>query len=132
MNKTLFLILLLLVNSALLCLASLLFPLNYVLGTATLSALTAAIVSGILWTFIIMVAVFVGQQVKIKELNKLLAVLYYITVNYIALWLLARFPYLGGFGVSRFTWVAALAFIATFAQWGAWELTAKSTPKKEE
>lgn len=113
------------VNSLLLWLASTFYPTYYVLGNANLTSLLAAVVAGLVWTAVVWKSMVFTKKLKIKDSDMLKMTLYFLAVNFVTLWLVARFSGLFGFGVVSYIWVFALAFVANLAQWGAWALTSK-------
>lgn len=113
------------VNSLLLWLAALVYPAYYVLGNARLGSYLAAVVAGLVWTAVIWKAMALTQKLGIKDKEMLKQALFYLAVNFVTLWVVARFSALFGFGVSSYIWVLALAFVANLVQWGAWALTSK-------
>ncbi len=98
------------INSLLLYLASLVFPGNFVLGTAKHSILVAAILSGFLWTLLLWLSKYIQIRIKVKgELKKSL---FFFGVNFVSLWLVARFAPYTGFGVTSFVYPLGLAAVA--------------------
>ena len=113
------------VDSLLLWLASLFYPTYYVLGNANLTNILAAVVAGLVWTAIVWKSMMFTTKLGIKKNDILKNTAFYLVVNFVALWIVARFSALFGFGVTSYVWVFALAFIANLVQWGAWSLTSK-------
>lgn len=113
------------VNSVLLWLASYLYPSYYVLGNARLSSLMAAVIAGLVWTVFVWKLMLLSKKVGIKDKEAAKMGLYCLVINFVVLWVMARFSALFGFGVARFVWVFVLAFVANLLQWGAWSLTSK-------
>lgn len=114
-----------LIDSLLLWLANMFYPAYYVLGNARLSALLAAIVAGLVWTAVVWKSMMLYKKLGIKDSDMVKSMLFWLAVNFVTLWLVARFSALFGFGVTSFVWVFALAFVANLVQWGTWALTSK-------
>ena len=113
------------VDSLLLWLASMFYPTYYVLGNANLTNILAAVVAGLVWTAIVWKSMMFTTKLGIKKNDILKNTAFYLVVNFVALWIVARFSALFGFGVTSYVWVFALAFISNLVQWGAWSLTSK-------
>lgn len=113
------------VNALLLWLASTFYPTYYVLGNARLTSVLAAVVAGLVWTAVVWKAMAFTKKLGIKDSDMLKMSLYFLAVNFVALWIIARFSALFGFGVTSYTWVFTLAFVANLLQWGVWALTSK-------
>lgn len=114
-----------LVGSLLLWLANMLYPTYYVLGNANLTGVLAAIVTGLVWTAVVWKSMVFTKKLGIKDNDMLKQALYFLVVNFITLWVIARFSALFGFGVVSYFWVFALAFVANLVQWGVWAITSK-------
>lgn len=81
----------------------------------------ATIASGAIWTALVFFAEpAVGLfKFKVKGTGQMLV--FYFAANFVALWITARLaPYLG-FGTTRFVWLAGLAIVADFVQFGIWK-----------
>jgi len=65
--------------------------------------------------------VFKDLEIKIKD-EKHMA-LAYLAVNFVTVWMLARFAFFTGFGVSSYVYVAILVLIANFVQFAVWKGT---------
>lgn len=113
------------INALLLYFANMLYPMYFVLGNAYFGVLSAALVASLVWTLLVWNAMPLSKWLKIKEKEALKMAAFYLVVNFIALWVIARFSLMFGFGVASFKWVGALAFMANILQWLGWSLTAK-------
>lgn len=108
------------VNIALLYLANKLFPLYYTLGNNLFTPMQAAVFSGLIWNWVLWNA---GSELKKFELDTKSAMgmmLEYLAINFVTVWLIARFAYMTGFGVASFLYVFGLAFVANFVQYKVW------------
>ena len=132
MNKLLVFTLLLIANSILLYIASLIFPGNFVLGNQYFSSTIATFVGGLLWTLLLWLAILVGEEYKLKNKGDAVVKVYYLAANFAILWLIARIPFISGFGVTSFVWVLILALIATLVQWGVWKAHKNYQPAKKK
>lgn len=103
-------------DSLLLYLASVVFPTAYALGTFKLSILWAAIVAGFIWTVLVWFSEPIVSIIKLKVSDKM-KMFFYLLVNFVALWLVARIAPYSGFGVASFVWAFLLALVANFAQY---------------
>jgi len=100
-----------------------------VLGNAKLTLINAAILAGLIWTVIIWYGMPLAKSIGIKESDKIKMPIFYLILNFFALWIVARFSAFLGFGVISYIWVFILAFIANFIQWGGWTISEKVTSK---
>ncbi len=109
-------------NSILLYLAFMVFPQYFMLGTFRMSAIAATIVAGGVWTLLVMLVDPLVKRFKLK-INGVpqMTVLYWLA-NFVALWITARLAPFTGFGVSRFVWILALAFVANLVQFALWKV----------
>lgn len=110
-----------LLNSILLHLATTFYPLNFVLGNFWLSKLQATLWAGFWVTALVWSARTVSERLNIKLEGRLRMFLFYWLANAAAIWLVARFAPLTGFGISRFTWAIGLGLVMNVAQWGLWQ-----------
>lgn len=95
-------------------------PQYFTLGNKAMSAVWAAIASGLVWTFLEWIAGPIANMAfKIK--GEMLMFGFYFVVNFIALWLTARMAPVFGFGVVGFTWIALLAIVADIFQSLVWK-----------
>ncbi len=105
-------------NSLVLYLAHLYNPINIVLGTASLSAQTAAVVSGFLLTVLCRIAKRVILRFKIPGLKGRYSMFaYYFVINSVAIWLIARMAPITGLGIRAFYWAFVLGFATSLVQW---------------
>lgn len=105
-----------LVNSLVVYLLSGLFPNKIVLGNEFLSPLAAVLITGLL----VMVIDHLGKHAnafKFKLKKREYKFGYYLAVNTVAFWLLARIPFLTGYGIARFYWAIVLGVVTTIVQW---------------
>ena len=114
-----------LVNSAVLYVASLLFPGNVVLGNWRFGALEAAIYAGFCVTFFVWVLWDFAMAKTVKFDAKIVTFGYFWSANILSFWLVSRFPRYAGFGMSDYVWALLVAFIAYFAQRLAFKLVTK-------
>ena len=105
-----------LLDSLLLYLATVVYPAAYTLGTFRLSTLWAAILAGFIWTVLVFFSEPIVAIVKLKVPDTMKLV-FYLFVNFVALWLVARIAFFSGFGVASFVWVFVLALVANFVQY---------------
>ncbi len=105
------------VNSLIIYLASMLYPVNFVLGTNLISPFWAIVISGFLLTIICKIARPVVQMVGLKPKGRFMMLAFYWLVNAAAIWLIARVPAFSGFGISRFSWAIGLGFVTNLGQW---------------
>ncbi len=131
MNKLLVFTLLFIGNLILLYIANLVFPGNFVLGNQYFSSTIAAFVAGLLWTLLLWLAILVGQEYKLENKGSAVMGIYYLAINFVTLWVIARIPFVSGFGVISFVWVLILALFATLVQWGVWKAVDNYQPTKK-
>lgn len=119
MDKKLFVRFLVLwfINSTLIYLAHVLYPMDFVLGTALFSLPTAVVVAGFLLTLLCKLGKFFTNKLKGKVKGRLGMLVYYWLVNGVAIWLIARFAPYTGFGITRFYWAFVLGFATNLGQW---------------
>ena len=51
---------------------------------------------------------------------------YYWLTNFVAIWILARFAALSGFGIEAYYWAISLGFVANLVQWVLWTVLDKA------
>ncbi len=110
-----------LLNSILLYLAELLFPAYFVLGNFWLSGPAAMFWVGLWISIIVWIAQSLPEKFNVKIDGPLKMFTYYWLVNLAAIWVLARFAQLSGFGITAFYWAIFLGLIANVTQWGLWK-----------
>lgn len=113
------------VDAVLIWLANMWFPVNFVLGSMKVSAWMGIIMSSFLWTLLIWFTQPLANKFKIKLSGSLHMAIAYFVANFVVLWLVARLGPVIGFGVSGWTYVLGLAFVANLVQYGTWVLLAK-------
>ena len=107
-----------LVNSGVIYLAHLLNSVNIVLGTYRISAILAAVLSGLLITAITRLVKLSRITAKIGFLKgRYLMFVFYGLVNSAGVWLIARFAWATGLGITSFLWAFVLGFALCFGQW---------------
>lgn len=107
-------------NSLLLYLAELIFPNYFVLGNFWLSGPLAMLWAGLWLTVIIWGAMSLPNRLNVKITGPLKILVFYWLINSIAIWVLARFAALSGFGIAAYYWAICLGLVANLAQWGLW------------
>jgi hypothetical protein len=99
--------------------ANMLFPQSVVLGTNTISSFTGLLYSMTVFTFITVGAMPViesiqrSQNVKFSNTHWMV---FYFAINFVGLWLVARFAEQLGLGLASWKVVAALAVVLDVAQ----------------
>jgi len=109
-------------NAILLYLAVIVFPLNYVVGNASLRPPAAIVFSGLVWTLLVWYSTPICRGIGLKLLkgrSKMLV--FYFLANSAGIWLTARGSAITGFGITSFVWAIYLGFVANIAQWGLWQ-----------
>ena len=107
------------VSALAISIASSLYPETYVLGTMSLSRLSALLLSsGVLaWVTTLLMPVFTEIEIRKKMvLAPQHWVLGYLIINVVALWIIARFADSLGFGVASWMAVVGLAIVLDLAQ----------------
>jgi len=113
------------VNSALLYLAAMFVPVHYTLGNNMFTSFQAALFTGFVWNHILWHAESMFKDLEIKAGSPMSKMLTYLILNFGLLWLLARFAFLTGFGVSSYMYVLVLALVGNFVQYSAWRMMDK-------
>lgn len=108
-------------NALILYLAAWFYPSYFVLGNKNFSAIWAAIVAGLVWTFVTWISDPIVSS-KFKTKSKLIMFGFYFLANFVALWLTARFSSVFGFGTTSFVWLVFLAILANIFQYAVWKL----------
>lgn len=108
-----------LVNSLVVYLASYFYPVDFVLGTYMLTPVFAALLTG----FLIAGTGRLAKAVFAKRVSKWLKgrfgmFVFYFLVNSIAVWLFARLAPVTGFGITAFYWAFVLGLTLSLIQWG--------------
>lgn len=120
-----------LLASLFLYLAALFYPANFELGNFWLSPLAATFWAGFWLTVSVWAAKPVLTKLNLKLEGRAKMFLFYWLCNSAAIWIIARFAHLTGFGISRFYWAIGLGLVLNIAQWGLWQgLKAANLAKK--
>ena len=114
-----------LVNVVLLYLAEMLLPTQFTLGNNLFTPMLAALFTGFVWNVVLWNAEGMFKDLEMQSKNMMVMMGEYLGLNFVTLWLLARFAVLTGFGVSSYVYVFGLAFVANFVQYQTWVLTSK-------
>src|SRR5258708_5126636 len=114
-----------LVNVVLIWLANMLFPTNFVLGSANNSTWGAILIVALVWDVLLWFTQPLLNKFKVKVGKGMQMAGVYLAANFIVLWVLGRLGPVFGFGVSSFVWVLGLALVANFVQYGVWMLLSK-------
>lgn len=112
-------LLLWLVNALVIGITNSLLPEVYVLGTMSLSSMTALVLSsGVLaWATTLLIPVFTEIEIRKQiVLSPQHWIIGYLLINTIALWVIARFADALGFGVASWLYVVGLAIVLDLAQ----------------
>jgi uncharacterized membrane protein YvlD (DUF360 family) len=110
-----------LVDSIVLYLAVLIMPAYFVLGSKTVSMWGAIFVAGFTWTLIVWLLkplVFLFKKLK----GTFAMFVFYLVLNFVALWLTARLGPVVGFGTTRFVWLILIAIAADAVQYLIWKI----------
>jgi uncharacterized membrane protein YvlD (DUF360 family) len=106
-----------LVNSLLIYFASMLYPENFVLGTAMVSGGYAPFVAGLTLTVLCKLGKWLITKLGVELKGRYSKFLYYWLVNSVGIWLIARFSPYTGLGISAYYWALSLGFVASLLQW---------------
>jgi len=106
-----------LLNSIVLYLANLCCPVNFVLGTASITRTSAAVLSGFIISIIGWVAKPILAKLKVDLKGRAKTFLFYWAVYSFAIWLTARFSNIFGFGITRFYWALLLGLMLKILHW---------------
>lgn len=93
------------------------FPQGYELGTATVSVTLAVVLSGFLLALFGRLAKNFSKNSDFRKKGRPAMFLYYLAVNSLGVWLIARLAAFTGFGIARYHWAIVLGLLATLAQW---------------
>jgi hypothetical protein len=95
---------------------------NYlVFGSIYIPAGVAVFTASFTWTLIVWLAKpLVNFFIKIK--GQLVMVIFYLTANFVALWLTARLAPVTGFGTVKFVWLIPSVVAADIIQYLVWNL----------
>lgn len=99
------------INTLIIKLTFILFPYEVVLGTYRLNPTEAAIYSGFWVTFIIWTAWDFAIARKINLQKPAKNFIYFLLVNIVAIWVVARFAPLSGMGIVNFWWAISMGSV---------------------
>jgi len=119
MEFNIFFLTMFIVNGAVIGLANMFFPSNVVLGTMSLSYGWALIISSLILSLIVMLALPFIVQLELnrkKDLNPGEMMAAYFIINFVSIWLITRAAEIFGLGVSSWYVVLALAFVLDMVQ----------------
>ena len=120
-----------LLGSLFLYLATFFYPANFELGNFWITPLAATFWAGFWITVLVWAAKPVLTKLNLKLKGRVKMFLFYWLCNSAAIWIIARFAHLTGFGISRYCWAIGLGFVMNIAQWGLWQgLKAANLAKK--
>ncbi|MFC1710364.1 hypothetical protein ACFL0F_01745 [Patescibacteria group bacterium] len=105
-------------NSAIIYLISRLLPLNVVLGNFWLNSFLAALMTGILLTFLAHIKKELFKVVGINIKGRFINFIIYFAINTFGIWILARIPNVSGIGISTYYYAIGVGFILNVFQWG--------------
>lgn len=113
------------VNSLIFWIASKLFSRSITLGTWRFSSLEAAVYAGFWLTFFIWAMWDFILVRGVKSERGVGSSLYFWCTNTFGIWLVARFAYLTGLGISSFFWAIFLGLVTWVFQKMAWRFVVK-------
>jgi len=122
MKKVLPFILFWIVNSLFLYLASVVYPLKFVLGNFRFSMLSATIWAGLWITTLVWLASWLMTKLKVKVTGSVQMFISYWIANSAAVWITARLATITGFGIFSFWWAIGLGLILNIVQYAVWKL----------
>ena len=93
------------------------YPTYWALGNSSLSPLKAAIFSSFLLTVAGKAARELLPKWEINVSGRIKKFLLYWVTNSAAIWFIARFAFITGFGVSTYYYAILLGFVACLGQW---------------
>lgn len=118
-----------LINVLLLYVFSLIFPSSVTLGNSIFKPYQALVFSGFIWNMALWVYEAAIKDLEIPQDNSTVMMLGYLFVNFATLWLIARFAFITGIGVSSFVYISILAVVANFIQYYTWSWMDKKSKK---
>ena len=118
-----------LTNSVLIYIASMLYPAHIVLGNDALSRWAATVVTSLILTLILAISYPLVASMKLKKDKELISNIFYIAINIIGVWLLARGAIYTGFGITSFIVAVVLGAILAISQYFIW-MTSVARKKK--
>ncbi|HJX01703.1 MAG TPA: hypothetical protein VJ348_00840 [Candidatus Humimicrobiaceae bacterium] len=113
------------INFIIIFLVSKIFPGNVVLGTWRFTGVEAAIYSSFWLTFFIWVVwdfmIAKGFDFSVDSLSWI----YFFVINAAGIWMVARFAWLLGMGISSFVWAIIIGILVTVAQRLTWGIVTR-------
>jgi len=106
-----------LANSLLIYIASALYPLSFVLGTAFVSVAIAPFIAGLGLTLICKLGKILLAKLGVELKGRYAKFVYYWVINAAGIWSLARFAPYSGLGISAYYWALGLGFATSLFQW---------------
>jgi len=119
LNNHLLYIIYWLVNSVVLYVFGLVFPVNVVLGNWRFSPVESAIYSGFWVTFLIWSFWDFAVAKKAKFDTGEITFGYFFLVNAFSFWLVSKFSEYAGFGITGYVWTFGIGLVAYVVQRGA-------------
>lgn len=114
-----------LINAALLYLVAMFMPANFKLGNNIFTAIQAALFTGFVWNWVLWNSESTFKDLEIDVRSPMAMMIAYLGVNFVTIWLLARFAFMSGFGVSSYIYVFMLALVGNLLQYMAWRVMDK-------
>jgi len=118
-----------LANAVLIYIASMLYPAHIVLGNDSLSSWAATVVTSIILTLILAIAYPLVKSMKLKKDKDLISNIFYIVINILGVWVLARGAIYTGFGVTSYLVAVVLGAVLAISQYLIWK-TSMARSKK--
>ena len=111
------------INSTVLFIARSLVPDNsIILGNWRFNSFESSIYAGFWLTFLIWVWWDFAIARKIKLDKTVITFGFFFLVNSISIWMVSRFSYMTGFGLTNYAWALAIGLTATLLQRVGWRL----------
>lgn len=103
---------------------------NVVLGNDKVSSPMAAVLAGLLLSFVqfLVPSAVARSGYKVKNQNAWAAI--FLAFNFLGIWVIKRFALTTGLGVSNLAYVLVLAVVVTVFGWGVSQLTGSMSKKK--
>lgn len=92
------------------------FPQNIVLGTVKISKIFAAILNGLVLTAVIHYVPYIAIKLDLKLKGDKADLVSFFAANFVFIWILKKFAFVTGLGVSSILFVIILAVIITLVQ----------------
>ena len=118
-----------LANALLIYVASLLYPAYIVLGNDSLSPWAATVVTSLILTLILAIAYPLVKSMKLKKDKDLISTIFYIAINIVGVWLLARGAIYTGFGITSYLVALVLGAILVLSQYIIWKVSLERKKK---